>query len=425
MIYARSRALTDLGLVVLDEVHFLQDAYRGPVWEEVIIHLPAQIRLVCLSATVSNADELAAWIETVRGPTSVVVETRRPVRLDDHYLVGDRTNDRLYFLPTFVGGFPNPDADEDRQPGGAPRPSRAQAGARQRTARAVHARARRDDRTARRARPAAGDLLHLQPQPMPRSGCRRRRRRAADHRRDAARRHSRDRRRASRRPRRGRSRGARLRRSRCPTGRRCRPASRRHGAGVQGGGGALLRRRAARRRLRHRDPGRRRQHAGAHRRHREADEVHRRPPRVADAGGVHAVDRTCRPSRHRRRRPGGRVVEPVRPLRPCRRARRQPFVQPAIGVPAHLQHGRQPGARLQQRTGPPPAQPVLRAVPVRPRRGPSGGACRAPPRRCRRGAGGGSEPVRRHLGVPTAAGRRPPSGSRRQPGGGAGQAAPR
>ena len=110
MIYARSSALDDLGLVVLDEVHFLQDAYRGPVWEEVIIHLPSAVRLVCLSATVSNADELASWIETVRGPTSVVVETRRPIRLDDHYLVGDRTNDQLYFLPTFVGGFPNPDA---------------------------------------------------------------------------------------------------------------------------------------------------------------------------------------------------------------------------------------------------------------------------------------------------------------------------
>jgi ATP-dependent RNA helicase HelY len=110
MIYARSAALADLGLVVLDEVHYLQDAYRGPVWEEVIIHLPAHVGLVCLSATVSNADELAAWIETVRGPTSAIVETRRPVRLEDHYLVGDRTNDRLHFLPTFVGGLPNPDA---------------------------------------------------------------------------------------------------------------------------------------------------------------------------------------------------------------------------------------------------------------------------------------------------------------------------
>jgi len=107
MIYARSRALDALGLVVLDEVHFLQDAYRGPVWEEVIIHLPAHVQLVCLSATVSNAAELAAWIETVRGPTTAVVEARRPVRLDDYYLAADRTNNKLHFLPTFVDGQPN------------------------------------------------------------------------------------------------------------------------------------------------------------------------------------------------------------------------------------------------------------------------------------------------------------------------------
>ncbi len=69
MIYARSRAIDDLALVVLDEVHFLQDTYRGPVWEEVIIHLPQHVRLVCLSATVSNVAELAEWITTVRGPT--------------------------------------------------------------------------------------------------------------------------------------------------------------------------------------------------------------------------------------------------------------------------------------------------------------------------------------------------------------------
>jgi ATP-dependent RNA helicase HelY len=110
MIYAKSPAVDRLGLVVLDEVHYLQDAYRGPVWEEVIIHLPAHIRLVCLSATVSNSGELAAWIQTVRGATTPVVELRRPVRLHDRYLVGDRTNDRLHFLETFVGGRPNPEA---------------------------------------------------------------------------------------------------------------------------------------------------------------------------------------------------------------------------------------------------------------------------------------------------------------------------
>ena len=110
MIYGRSRLLHDLGLVVLDEVHFLQDSYRGPVWEEVMIHLPQHVRLVCLSATVSNVDELADWISTVRGPTASIVERRRPVRLDNEYLVADRTNDRLRMLPVFVDGHVNRDA---------------------------------------------------------------------------------------------------------------------------------------------------------------------------------------------------------------------------------------------------------------------------------------------------------------------------
>ena len=91
MIYARSRALDDLAVVILDEVHFLQDTYRGPVWEEVIIHLPERVQLVCLSATVSNAKELTEWISTVRGPTHAVIEDRRPVRLDNLFLVGDTT----------------------------------------------------------------------------------------------------------------------------------------------------------------------------------------------------------------------------------------------------------------------------------------------------------------------------------------------
>jgi ATP-dependent RNA helicase HelY len=111
MIYGGVQRLERLGVVVLDEVHFLQDAYRGPVWEEVIIHLPHHVRLVCLSATVSNARELAEWIGTVRGTTDAVVEERRPVRLDNLYLVGDRTNERLHLLPTFVEHRPNPDAE--------------------------------------------------------------------------------------------------------------------------------------------------------------------------------------------------------------------------------------------------------------------------------------------------------------------------
>lgn len=109
MIYG-GRDLDDLAVVVLDEVHFLQDTYRGPVWEEVIIHLPQHVQLVCLSATVSNANELSEWISTVRGPTTAVVETKRPVQLDNMYFVADRTNDRLRLLSTIIDGRPNNDA---------------------------------------------------------------------------------------------------------------------------------------------------------------------------------------------------------------------------------------------------------------------------------------------------------------------------
>ncbi len=110
MIYAGSSALDRLRYVVLDEVHYLQDAYRGPVWEEVILHLPQHVNLVCLSATVSNAEELADWITTVRGPTTAVIEERRPVDLVNLYCVGDRSSPDLHLLPTLVDGEPNTEA---------------------------------------------------------------------------------------------------------------------------------------------------------------------------------------------------------------------------------------------------------------------------------------------------------------------------
>ena len=94
MIYAASPTLDGLRYVVLDEVHYLQDRYRGAVWEEVIIHLPPEVDLVCLSATVSNAEEFAEWIETVRGETTAVIEERRPVALHHRYLVGERGAER-------------------------------------------------------------------------------------------------------------------------------------------------------------------------------------------------------------------------------------------------------------------------------------------------------------------------------------------
>src|SRR6185312_12383086 len=90
MLYAGSSTLAGLGFVVMDEVHYLADRFRGAVWEEVIIHLPESVRLVALSATVSNAEEFADWLVTVRGHTRVVVSEVRPVPLWQHMLVSGR-----------------------------------------------------------------------------------------------------------------------------------------------------------------------------------------------------------------------------------------------------------------------------------------------------------------------------------------------
>jgi len=103
MIYAGSATLGGLGYVVMDEVHYLADRFRGPVWEEVIIHLPESVALVSLSATVSNAEEFGEWLRSVRGDTVIVVEERRPVPLYQHVLVGRQMLD-LFAPDTAVGG---------------------------------------------------------------------------------------------------------------------------------------------------------------------------------------------------------------------------------------------------------------------------------------------------------------------------------
>ncbi|WP_092863643.1 RNA helicase [Quadrisphaera sp. DSM 44207] len=93
MLYADSPALVGLGHVVMDEVHYLADRFRGAVWEEVIIHLPDDVLITSLSATVSNAEEFGAWLATVRGQTEVVVSEHRPVPLWQHVMVGTRLMD--------------------------------------------------------------------------------------------------------------------------------------------------------------------------------------------------------------------------------------------------------------------------------------------------------------------------------------------
>jgi ATP-dependent RNA helicase HelY len=93
MLYAGSPTLRNLGYVVLDEVHYLADRSRGAVWEEVIIHLPESVRVVALSATVSNAEEFGEWLAQVRGGTDVIVDEHRPVPLWQHMMAGRRLYD--------------------------------------------------------------------------------------------------------------------------------------------------------------------------------------------------------------------------------------------------------------------------------------------------------------------------------------------
>ncbi|TQM69349.1 ATP-dependent RNA helicase HelY [Actinomadura hallensis] len=102
MLYAQSHTLAGLAFVVMDEVHYLADRFRGAVWEEVIIHVPDSVRIVALSATVSNAEEFGEWLQAVRGDTAVIVDEHRPVPLFQHMLVGTRLYD--LFVDTGRGG---------------------------------------------------------------------------------------------------------------------------------------------------------------------------------------------------------------------------------------------------------------------------------------------------------------------------------
>ena len=93
MIYANSQTISRLKYVVMDEVHYLADKFRGAVWEEILIHLPDSVQVVSLSATVSNAEEFGEWLQTVRGETEVIVSEIRPVPLYQHVLFGNKLLD--------------------------------------------------------------------------------------------------------------------------------------------------------------------------------------------------------------------------------------------------------------------------------------------------------------------------------------------
>ena len=126
MLYADSPALEGLGYVILDEVHYLADRFRGAVWEEAIIHLPEHVTVISLSATVSNVEEFGAWLDTVRGGTDVIVSEHRPVPLWQHMLVGNQIVDLFTPDPEEKSASgarratkrPRKDADEHTAPAG-------------------------------------------------------------------------------------------------------------------------------------------------------------------------------------------------------------------------------------------------------------------------------------------------------------------
>jgi ATP-dependent RNA helicase HelY len=136
MLYAGSPALAGLSHVVLDEVHYLADRFRGAVWEEVIIHLPESVTLAALSATVSNAEEFGDWLRSVRGGTKVIVDEHRPVPLWQHMMVGNRLYDMFAIEPDLdTGEIGRPQVNPElirvaqrdatrwrSQPSGGPRP---------------------------------------------------------------------------------------------------------------------------------------------------------------------------------------------------------------------------------------------------------------------------------------------------------------
>jgi ATP-dependent RNA helicase HelY len=93
MMYSNSISIRDLKYVVMDEVHYLADKFRGAVWEEILIHLSESVQVISLSATVSNAEEFGEWLQTVRGATEIIVSETRPIPLYQHVLFGNRLLD--------------------------------------------------------------------------------------------------------------------------------------------------------------------------------------------------------------------------------------------------------------------------------------------------------------------------------------------
>lgn len=157
MLYADSPLLDRLSYVVMDEVHYLADRFRGAVWEEVIIHLSEEVRLVSLSATVSNAEEFGDWLQAVRGDTDVIVSEERPVPLEQHVLVKGKLLDLFDSSGLAATNRVNPELQRLARTGGRSISARSARGRRGSDRGRFH---QQGQANARLDRPDVVDLLH-------------------------------------------------------------------------------------------------------------------------------------------------------------------------------------------------------------------------------------------------------------------------
>ena len=98
MIYSNDKRLEKIGLIVLDEVHYLADTERGTTWEEIIIHAPQNIKFLFLSATIRNKEEFHNWIVSLRGKTSLIHSNIRPVPLEISLVGVNPHNEQLKII---------------------------------------------------------------------------------------------------------------------------------------------------------------------------------------------------------------------------------------------------------------------------------------------------------------------------------------
>ena len=117
-------------LVILDEVHYIADPQRGPVWEESIILTPSESTLLMLSASISNAEEIAAWIEEVRNKECrIVMKKERPVELRYGFLhprfgVIPLSDEKGHLSPEVSHYYGSAEVNMDRMRVSGARPSR-------------------------------------------------------------------------------------------------------------------------------------------------------------------------------------------------------------------------------------------------------------------------------------------------------------